>query len=144
MTEPAADLALALAIASAARDAPLPADVVAVGEVGLSGELRRVGGVGRRLAEAARLGFGRALVPPDPGPVPDGLRVTEVPDLRAALQALRAPKGPAARADERGPGQAEAPRGPGSGARALTMARSGCVARRSPHGWWPSCHPTVD
>jgi len=101
VTEPAADLAVALAVASAARDAPLPASVVAVGEVGLSGELRPVGGVGRRLAEAARLGFSHALVPPDPGPVPDGMRVTEVSDLRAALRALRAPKGPAARADER-------------------------------------------
>jgi DNA repair protein RadA/Sms len=88
VTEPAADLAVALAVASAARDAPLPADIVAVGEVGLSGELRRVGGVGRRLAEAARLGFTRALVPPEAGPVPAGLRVTEVADLGAALRVL--------------------------------------------------------
>ncbi|HEX6756492.1 MAG TPA: DNA repair protein RadA [Mycobacteriales bacterium] len=89
VTEPAADLAVALAVASAARDAPLPADLVAIGEVGLSGELRRVGGVGRRLAEAARLGFTRALVPAEAGPVPAGLRVTEVADLGAALRELR-------------------------------------------------------
>jgi DNA repair protein RadA/Sms len=89
VTEPAADLAVALAVASAARDRPLPASVVAVGEVGLSGELRRVGGIGRRLAEAARLGFGTALVPPDPGPVPAEMRVTEVADLGAALRAAR-------------------------------------------------------
>jgi DNA repair protein RadA/Sms len=44
--------------------------------------------VGRRLAEAARLGFTTALVPPDPGPLPDGMRVTEVADLGAALRAL--------------------------------------------------------
>jgi DNA repair protein RadA/Sms len=88
VTEPAADLALALAVASAARDTPLPADTVVLGEVGLSGEVRRVGGVGRRLAEAARRGVTRALVPPDPGPVPPGLRVTEVADLGAALRAL--------------------------------------------------------
>ena len=88
VTEPAADLALALAVASAARDAPIPAATVVLGEVGLSGEVRRVGGVSRRLAEAARLGFTAALVPPDPGPLPAGLRVTEVADLGAALRAL--------------------------------------------------------
>jgi DNA repair protein RadA/Sms len=88
VTEPAADLALALAVASAARDAPLPDATVVLGEVGLSGEVRRVGGVGRRLAEAARLGFTAALVPPDPGPVPAGMAVTEVADLGAALRAL--------------------------------------------------------
>jgi DNA repair protein RadA/Sms len=88
VTEPAADLALALAVASAARDAPIPPATVVLGEVGLSGEVRRVGGVGRRLAEAARLGFTAALVPPDPGQVPAGLRVTEVADLGAALRAL--------------------------------------------------------
>ena len=88
VTEPAADLALALAVASAARDAPIPPATVVLGEVGLSGEVRRVGAVGRRLAEAARLGFSTALVPPDPGPLPDGMRVTEVADLGAALRAL--------------------------------------------------------
>jgi DNA repair protein RadA/Sms len=88
VTEPAADLALALAVASAARDAPIPPSTVVLGEVGLSGEVRRVGAVGRRLAEAARLGFTTALVPPDPGPLPDGMRVTEVADLGAALRAL--------------------------------------------------------
>ncbi len=88
VTEPAADLALALAVASAARDAPIPPATVVLGEVGLSGEVRRVGAVGRRLAEAARLGFTTALVPPDPGPLPDGMRVTEVADLGAALRAL--------------------------------------------------------
>ncbi len=88
VTEPAADLALALAVASAARDAPIPGATVVLGEVGLSGEVRRVGGVGRRLAEAARLGFTAALVPPDPGPVPAGMQVTEVADLGAALRAL--------------------------------------------------------
>jgi DNA repair protein RadA/Sms len=88
VTEPAADLALALAVASAARDAPIPPATVVLGEVGLSGEVRRVGAVGRRLAEAARLGFTTALVPPDPGPPPDGMRVTEVADLGTALRAL--------------------------------------------------------
>ncbi|MEV6604219.1 DNA repair protein RadA [Kutzneria sp. NPDC051319] len=88
ITEPAADLAIALAVASATVDAALPADVVAVGEVGLAGEIRRVTGVGRRLAEAARLGFTRALVPPDSGPLPPEIRALVVPDLGAALQVL--------------------------------------------------------
>ena len=51
---------------------PLPADLVAIGEVGLAGEVRRVAGVQRRLAEAARLGFRRALVPPGSDFVPPG------------------------------------------------------------------------
>jgi DNA repair protein RadA/Sms len=63
VTEPAADLAIALAIASSFRGVPLPPDVVAVGEVGLSGELRPVPQLERRLREAARLGFARAVAP---------------------------------------------------------------------------------
>ncbi|TDQ04656.1 DNA repair protein RadA/Sms [Labedaea rhizosphaerae] len=86
VTEPAADLALALAMASAAHDVALPSDLVVLGEVGLAGEVRRVSGVGRRLAEAARLGFTRALVPPDSGKVPPGIRVKVVPNIGAALQ----------------------------------------------------------
>ncbi len=61
--EPAADLAIALAIASSVRDQPLPADLVVVGEIGLSGELRAVSQLPARLSEAAKLGFRRALVP---------------------------------------------------------------------------------
>ncbi|HEY3737930.1 MAG TPA: DNA repair protein RadA [Jatrophihabitans sp.] len=61
--EPAADLAIALAIASAARDSAIPAPLCAIGEVSLSGDVRRVGNLGKRLVEAARLGFTHALVP---------------------------------------------------------------------------------
>ena len=61
--EPGADLAVCLAIASAVLDRPLPDDLVVIGEVGLAGELRQVGQTARRLDEAARLGFARALVP---------------------------------------------------------------------------------
>jgi len=61
--EPATDLALALAIVSSHRDKPVPPDLVAVGEIGLSGELRSVSQVERRLAEAERLGFRRCLLP---------------------------------------------------------------------------------
>ncbi len=85
LAEPAADLATALAVVSAARDRPLPADLVAVGEVGLAGEVRAVGAVRQRLAAAARLGFRRALVPTGAGPGPEGMKVTEVPDLIGAI-----------------------------------------------------------
>jgi DNA repair protein RadA/Sms len=63
ITEPAIDLAVATAIASSFRDLAVPADMAIVGEVGLNGELRRVAHVERRLAEAAKLGFKRCLVP---------------------------------------------------------------------------------
>jgi DNA repair protein RadA/Sms len=63
LTEPSVDLAIALALASAAADLSVPGSVVAIGEVGLAGEVRRVPGVARRLAEAERMGFRRAIVP---------------------------------------------------------------------------------
>ena len=63
IAEPAADLAVATAIASSFRDLPVAADLALVGEVGLNGELRRVAHMDRRLAEAAKLGFKRCLVP---------------------------------------------------------------------------------
>jgi DNA repair protein RadA/Sms len=88
--EPAADLALVLAVASAARDIPLPPDLVVLGEVGLAGEVRRVAGVKARLAEAARLGFTKALVPPDSGVIPEGISAVVTANLGAALQALYA------------------------------------------------------
>lgn len=89
VTEPAADLAVALAVASAAKDVALPPGLIAVGEVGLAGEVRRVTGVGRRLSEAARMGFTHALVPPGSGRCPEGIRVHEVGDLRSVLAAVR-------------------------------------------------------
>ena len=63
VNEPAADLAVALALASSYRDAPLPGDMVALGEIGLSGELRSVSHLEQRLAEAEKLGFRSALIP---------------------------------------------------------------------------------
>ncbi|HEX2298296.1 MAG TPA: DNA repair protein RadA, partial [Pseudonocardiaceae bacterium] len=89
VVEPAADLALALAVTSARRDVALPSDVVVLGELGLAGEVRRVAGVERRLAEAARLGFTHALVPPDSGRAPDGMRITEVRDVGGVVDAIR-------------------------------------------------------
>ncbi|MGZ4639600.1 MAG: DNA repair protein RadA [Actinomycetes bacterium] len=86
LTEPATDLAVALALAGGAQDSPLATGLIAIGEVGLAGEIRRVTGLSRRLAEAARLGFTHALVPPDPGRVPPGIEVLEVSDLARALR----------------------------------------------------------
>ncbi|TCP56667.1 DNA repair protein RadA/Sms [Tamaricihabitans halophyticus] len=88
VTEPAGDLAAALAVASAARDIALPGDLVVLGEVGLAGEVRRVPDVSRRLAEAARLGFHRAFIPPDSGRPPAGVSAQVVPDISTALRLL--------------------------------------------------------
>ena len=87
LTEPATDLALALALASAVDDRPLPGDLVALGELGLSGELRPVPDLQRRLAEAARLGFTRAVVPVG-SETAAGMRLFPASDLGQALVAL--------------------------------------------------------
>jgi DNA repair protein RadA/Sms len=76
VSEPAADVAVALAIASAFRDRPAGDDIVCFGEIGLSGEVRSVAGAERRLTEAAKLGFRRAIVPAS------GLRKSPFGDLR--------------------------------------------------------------
>jgi DNA repair protein RadA/Sms len=75
LTEPSVDLAIALAMSSAAADLSVPGSVVAIGEVGLAGEVRRVPGVARRLAEAERMGFRRAIVPAGAAGIPgtDGM-----------------------------------------------------------------------
>ena len=87
LVEPSADLAMALAVASGGLDLAMAPHLVAIGEVGLTGEIRRVGAVGRRLAEGVRLGFKVALVPPGCAPeAPKGIDVIEVSDLRSALQ----------------------------------------------------------
>ena len=88
MSEPAADLGTALAIASSLRDVPLDPASVYLGEVGLNGEVRRVPQVERRLAEAARHGFRRALVPKGDMAgllVPEGIETTPVEHLREAI-----------------------------------------------------------
>jgi DNA repair protein RadA/Sms len=93
LTDPSADLAVALAVASAAGDEELPADLIALGEIGLAGEVRPIGGTAMRLTEAARLGFRRALVPSgcavNP---PEGMTVLEVSTLAAAWAAAAAGK----------------------------------------------------
>jgi DNA repair protein RadA/Sms len=87
--DPASDLALAAAIASAARDVPMLADAVFIGEVGLAGDIRRVTGMDRRLAEAARLGFRWAMVPPGVKDVPAGLQTITCEDIGRLLQGVQ-------------------------------------------------------
>ncbi|WP_347343738.1 DNA repair protein RadA [Jatrophihabitans telluris] len=91
ISEPAVDLAVAMAVASAATDRPLPANLFAIGEISLSGDVRRVSGVQRRLSEAARLGFRKALVPHGSDwSLVAGLKVYEVPTIAAAWQTVSA------------------------------------------------------
>jgi DNA repair protein RadA/Sms len=86
--EPGADLAVALAVASSATGRPLPADLVTCGEVGLGGELRQVQRTERRLSEASRLGFRRALVPRSAPDAPAGLRLDRATSIGEALHHL--------------------------------------------------------
>ncbi len=90
VSEPAADLAVVLALASVVTGQPVPADLVAFGELGLAGEVRAVPGTARRLAEAHRVGFTRALVPASSvdelgDDVPAGIAVMGVRTLADAL-----------------------------------------------------------
>jgi DNA repair protein RadA/Sms len=91
LTEPAADLGIALALVSAALEVPVPADLVALGEVGLGGELRQVPHAAQRLAEAARHGFRRALLPASGPDGPDGLELIRAVTLSDAVSYLRRP-----------------------------------------------------
>jgi DNA repair protein RadA/Sms len=87
VTEPGADLALALALVSARSGRAVADDLVACGEIGLGGELRQVGQTARRLAEAQRLGFTEAIVPSSAPDGPAGLRLRRVASLADAIDA---------------------------------------------------------
>jgi DNA repair protein RadA/Sms len=88
LTEPGSDLPMCLAIVSALVDHPLPSDVVSFGEVGLAGELRQVAHASRRLAEAARLGFSRAIVPANSANGVGGISLIRVSTVAEALAAV--------------------------------------------------------
>ncbi len=91
LDEPTADLAIVLAIASSFRDVPIGEDLAAVGEVGLTGEIRSVPGINQRLQEIARLGFKRCVIPAhcrDDIKVPDGLRALPARNIREAINAV--------------------------------------------------------
>jgi len=91
IAEPAADLPVALAIASSFRDRPVDQQTVAIGEIGLSGEIRSVNHLERRLIEARRLGFKRAIVPAALGrrsaSFGEGIELIRVSNLGEALEA---------------------------------------------------------
>jgi DNA repair protein RadA/Sms len=89
ISEPAADLAIAAAIASSVKDAPVKAEAVLIGEIGLSGELRWVSQMPARLNEAVKLGFKTAIIPKrirHGEKLPDGIQILEARSLREALQ----------------------------------------------------------
>lgn len=97
LSEPATDLAVALAIASSASDTALPSGVVAFGEIGLAGDVRPIGSLERRLGEAHRLGFTDAIAPgrtlrtrSTPPAAPSGMRVHEVGTVQEAIAAVTA------------------------------------------------------
>jgi DNA repair protein RadA/Sms len=91
ISEPAADLPLILALASSFRDKPIPGNVAAIGEVGLTGEIRAVNNLELRLGELSRLGFDRVLIPHQgSGKIvpPDGMHVVRVKTIRQAIDEL--------------------------------------------------------
>ena len=91
LDEPAADLAAVLALASSFRDRPVPNDLAAIGEVGLTGELRAASALGQRLAEVKRLGFTKCMIPKRAQgklAVPEGLELIRVANIREAMAAL--------------------------------------------------------
>ena len=91
LEEPAADLAAILTLASSFRDKPVPNDLAAIGEVGLTGELRAASALGQRLAEVRRLGFTKCMIPKRTQgklAVPEGLELIRVSNIREAMAAL--------------------------------------------------------
>lgn len=91
LDEPAADLAAIIALASSFRDKPVPGDLAAIGEVGLTGELRAVSNLSQRLSEVRRLGFSKCLIPDRISgklTAPEGLHLIRVKNIREALAAL--------------------------------------------------------
>ena len=89
LDEPGADLPVVLAVASSYRDAVIPDDLVAIGEVGLTGEIRSVSHTNQRLGEVARLGFKKVIIPrggAEKLEIPEGLTVYRVRNLREAIE----------------------------------------------------------
>ena len=89
LDEPAADLPVVLAVASSYRDQVIPDDLVAIGEVGLTGEIRSVSHMSQRLGEVARLGFKKCIIPrfgSEKLEIPEGLTVYRVRNLREAIE----------------------------------------------------------
>jgi DNA repair protein RadA/Sms len=90
LDEPAADLAAILALASSYLDRAIPNDVAAIGEVGLTGELRSVNNLEQRLAEVHRLGFKKCIIPQRRGKTKSALNGLEIIESRNIGEAIRA------------------------------------------------------
>ena len=91
LEEPGADLPVVLAVASSYRDTPIADDVVAIGEVGLTGEIRSVSHLNQRLQEVSRLGFKKCVIPKGGAEkleIPDGLQVYRVRNIREAIEVI--------------------------------------------------------
>ena len=89
LDEPGADLPIVLALASSYRDQCIPDDMVAIGEVGMTGEIRSVSHMNQRLAEIARLGFKKCMIPrggSEKLDIPEGLTVYRVRNIREAIE----------------------------------------------------------
>jgi DNA repair protein RadA/Sms len=89
LDEPGADLPVALAVASSYRDMPIDDDLVAIGEIGLTGEIRSVSQMNQRLGEVLRLGFKKCIIPKNGSEkleIPEGLTVYRVRNLREAIE----------------------------------------------------------
>ena len=89
LDEPGADLPVVLALASSYRDQCIPDDLVAVGEVGMTGEIRSVSHMNQRLAEISRLGFKKCMIPrggSEKLDIPEGLTVYRVKNIREAIE----------------------------------------------------------
>ena len=90
MDEPGADLPVILAVASSYRDQPIADDLVVIGEVGMTGEIRSVSHLNQRLGEASRLGFKKCMIPRSSSEkleIPDGMTVYRVRNVREAIEA---------------------------------------------------------
>ena len=89
LDEPGADLPIVLAVASSYRDSAIADDLAAIGEVGLTGEIRNVSNLAQRLSEVARLGFKKCIIPrnaPEKLEIPAGLTVYRVRNIREAIE----------------------------------------------------------
>lgn len=89
MTDPSADLAILMAVASAYTDITLPASMVFIGEVGLAGDIRRTASIGKRISEAARLGYTHAVIPAEGDDLhPAGMHLLRCPTVSRAFEVL--------------------------------------------------------
>ena len=137
VVEPGSDLALALAVVSSLSGMALPGDLVACGEIGLGGELRQAAQTGRRLAEAARLGFHTAVVPASAPDGPEGMTLIRGHSLREVIEKLGL-KVPESNGRDRRSGKPGVSGGSGLSARPVPSVQVGESMGRSVSSWNPA------